>query len=286
MYEPFLKAEAITYTYEGGAQPALDGLSLEIRRGRKVACMGPNGSGKSTFFLCCNGILKPEAGTISFNGAPIDYSRKGLLSLRSKVGLVFQDPDHQLFSASVFEDISFGPLNLGLSEEETHKRVSSVIERLGITPFAQKPVHALSGGQKKLVAIADILVMEPELIILDEPAAALDPKHTRLVQEIIDEIAAEGITVLMATHDVDYAWTWADDVLLFHEGRLLAGGAPEQVFENKKLLRAAGLEQPSILALAQSLKRKGILPEDTACPRTLGELEQQLTNPTQPSNPT
>lgn len=273
-----LKAEQLSYTYEGSDVPALNGLSLEIRRGRKVACMGANGSGKSTFFLCCNGIRKPNSGQLYFEGHPLDYSKKGLLSLRSKVGVVFQDPDNQLFSANVLQEISFGPLNLGLTQQETRRRAEQVMERLGIASFAHRPVHALSGGQKKLVAIADILVMEPSLILLDEPAAALDPIHTRIVREIIDEISASGITVVTATHDVDYAWSWADDVLLFHEGQLLAFGSPKDVFTQKKLLETASLETPCVLKIFQALQKGGFLPESLPCPRTINELESILSS--------
>lgn len=276
VHDILLKAEQLSYTYEGSDVPALNGLSLEIQRGRKIACMGANGSGKSTFFLCCNGIRKPDSGRLYFEGRPLDYSKKGLLSLRSKVGVVFQDPDDQLFSANVLQEISFGPLNLGLTQQETKQRAAQVMERLGITPFAHRPVHALSGGQKKLVAIADILVMEPSLILLDEPAAALDPIHTRIVREIIDEISASGITIVTATHDVDYAWSWAEDVLLFHEGRLLACGAPEEVFTKKELLDTASLEEPCVLSMYQALREKGLLPDLQNCPRTLNDLKEYL----------
>ncbi|QDW74616.1 ABC transporter ATP-binding protein [Lachnospiraceae bacterium KGMB03038] len=278
MNDILLKAEQLSYTYEGSDVPALNGLSLEIRRGRKIACMGANGSGKSTFFLCCNGIRKPDSGQLYFEGHPLDYSKKGLLSLRSKVGVVFQDPDNQLFSANVLQEISFGPLNLGLTQQETRRRAEQVMERLGIASFAHRPVHALSGGQKKLVAIADILVMEPSLILLDEPAAALDPIHTRIVREIIDEISASGITVVTATHDVDYAWSWADDVLLFHEGQLLAFGSPKDVFTQKKLLETASLETPCVLKIFQALQKGGFLPESLPCPRTINELESLLSS--------
>lgn len=276
MNDLLLKTENLCYTYEGNASPALDHLDLSIRRGKRVACMGANGSGKSTFFLCCNGILRPDSGRILFAGQPLDYSRKGLLSLRSQVGIVFQDPDNQLFCASVFQEISFGPLNLGLDEATVRKRVSAVMDRLGITPYADRPVHALSGGQKKLVSIADILVMEPSLILLDEPAASLDPLHTRMVREVIDEIAGEGITVMTATHDVDYAWSWADEILLLEEGRLLAFGSPAEVFSREDLLHRAGLTVPRILRLFGTLQQKGILPRSLSCPRTFQELERFL----------
>ena len=283
-----VKAEGLTYEYtkimetDHGTEEhrvvALKNVNIEIEKGEFVVVLGHNGSGKSTFFLCCNGIRKPDSGQLYFEGHPLDYSKKGLLSLRSKVGVVFQDPDNQLFSANVLQEISFGPLNLGLTQQETRRRAEQVMERLGISSFAHRPVHALSGGQKKLVAIADILVMEPSLILLDEPAAALDPIHTRIVREIIDEISASGITVVTATHDVDYAWSWADDVLLFHEGQLLAFGSPKDVFTQKKLLETASLETPCVLKIFQALQKGGFLPESLPCPRTINELESLLSS--------
>lgn len=252
MSDLILRAENIFFTYEGDNTPALNGLSLSIKKGKKTACMGSNGSGKSTFFLCCNGIRRPDSGTLYYNDMPVNYTKKGLLDLRRKVGIVFQDPDNQLFSASVAQEISFGPLNLGLSEAEARQKTDAVMERLGITPFAHKPVHALSDGQKKLVAIADILVMEPELIIFDEPAAALDPLHTERVREIIDEVAGRGTTVLLATHDADYAFTWADEVLVFHRGQLLKSGSPQKIFSNEQLLMTANLKQPLLMSLLKN----------------------------------
>ena len=160
--ESIVIAEDLHYTYEDGTE-ALRGIDLNIKFGEKVAIMGANGSGKSTFFLHLNGLLKPKQ------------------EVRKKVGIVFQNPDDQLFSASVKQEISFGVLNLGLSEEEAAKKVNKVMEKLNITPFADKPTHFLSGGQKKRVAIADILAMDPCLMILDEPSAALDPRHAGII---------------------------------------------------------------------------------------------------------
>lgn len=270
-----LKAEDLRFSYED-EQNALDGLTLEIHRGEKVAVMGSNGSGKSTFFLCCNGIHRPESGKLYFDGREVQYDRKSLLELRSKVGIVFQDPDNQLFSASVYQEISFGILNLGVSPEQARREVEAVIDYLEITPFREKPAHALSGGQKKQVSIADILVMHPELIILDEPAAALDPKHTAMVKKIVDKLTGEGITVLMATHDVNYAYEWADQVLLFHQGRLLCSGSPEQVFRRRDLLEQTNLEQPGVLELFDHLTEEKILPADLKTPRNLKDLEKIL----------
>lgn len=271
-----LKADNLVFSYDDDTTHSLNGLSLEIKKGQKIAVMGANGSGKSTFFLCCTGILKPQSGKLYFHGKEFSYTKKGLLDLRSKIGIVFQDPDNQLFSASVYQEISFGVLNLGLSEEEAKKEVEKVIEELEITPFRHKPTHALSGGQKKQVSIADILVMHPEIIILDEPAAALDPRHTTMVNHIVDQMTEAGITVLMATHDVNYAYQWADEVLLFHQGKVLMQGTPAQVFSNPTVLKQTNLEPPAVLELFDSLCKKGILKASLPLPRNLKTLEQYI----------
>ena len=271
-----IEARDVSYAYEGNEEKALDGLSLKIRRGSRVAFMGGNGSGKSTFFLCLNGIRKPDSGRICIDGKPIEYTRKGLLDVRGKVGIVFQEPDNQLFSASVYEEISFGILNLGADEETARREVDQVIGELEITPFKDRPAHALSGGQKKQVAIADILVMHPEVMILDEPAAALDPAHTRKVHQIVDRLTGKGITVLMATHDIDYAYRWADEIVLMHEGGVLRQGTPEAVCADREALCKAGLEPPSVLRLWECLQDKGMISRTDRHPRSTDELIRML----------
>lgn len=271
-----IEAKDISYTYEGNHEKALDGMNIRIRRGSKTAFMGGNGSGKSTFFLCLNGIRRPDTGSISIDGKPVEYTRKGLLEVRGKVGVVFQEPDDQLFSASVYEEISFGILNLGVDEETARREVESVIEELGITPFQDRPAHALSGGQKKQVAVADILVMHPEVMILDEPAAALDPEHTRRVHQIVDRLTEKGITVLMATHDIDYAYAWADEIVLMHRGRVLRQGTPFDVCSDKEALARTSLEPPAVLKLYDRLVEKGMIPEGTKPPKNVEELIESL----------
>lgn len=278
MNDTIIKAENLKFSYDDDNTHSLNGLSLEIKKGQKIAVMGANGSGKSTFFLCCTGILKPQSGKLYFHGRELSYKKKDLLELRSKVGIVFQDPDNQLFCASVYQEISFGPLNLGIEEERVKKEVEDIIQQLEITPFRQKPTHALSGGQKKQVSIADILVMHPEIIILDEPAAALDPRHTVMVNHIVDQMTEEGITVLMATHDVNYAYEWADEVILFENGRVLMQGNPQQVFSDKEVLKRTNLEPPVVLEFFESLCRKGILDESLPVPKNLKTLENYIEN--------
>ncbi|MBS7007362.1 energy-coupling factor ABC transporter ATP-binding protein [Anaerostipes sp.] len=271
--ESIIQADHLNYTYDGEDAPALNGLSLNIKQGKKTAVMGANGSGKSTFFLCLNGILRPQKGTLSFRGTPYSYDKKSLLNLRSKVGIVFQDPDNQLFSANVRQEISFGILNLGVDSETALKETEKIMDALDITEFQDRPTHALSGGQKKQVAIADILVMHPDIVILDEPSAALDSRHTALVNKTINQMTKAGITVLLSTHDSDYAFAWADEVILFHQGKVLKSGSPAEVFADRPALEAANLSRPAVLTIFESLYRKGIIKADTPVPRNLSELE-------------
>lgn len=270
-----LKAKDLYFSYEDGTT-ALNGISLEIKRGSKVAFLGANGSGKSTFFFCLNGIHKPKSGTLYLNNKSYDYSRKGLLELRSKVGIVFQDPDNQLFSASVYQEISFGILNLDVTREYAIEQVEQVISDLEITPFRNKPTHFLSGGQKKQVAIADILVMNPDIIILDEPSASLDPKHTKMVNNLINCLCDKGITIIISTHDVNHAYDWADEIVLFHEGKVLKSGSPESIFTDFEALHKTNLEQPTALELFNSLTKKGILSNNLKLPKTMKDLENYI----------
>lgn len=276
MQDVILEARNLDFSYEDKSTPALRDLSLSIKRGSKVAIMGANGSGKSTFFLCCNGILKPEKGTIFFNGIPMSYRKKDLMALRSKIGIVFQNPDTQLFCANVYQEISFGPLNLNLPESAVSNEVNNVMEKLGITPFRDRPVHALSGGQKKQVALADILVMHPEIMILDEPFAALDPVHTKLIRKQIDEMCASGMTVILSTHNTDYALEWADEAVLFKDGRVLKQGRPEHLLSDEKLLKETNLEIPSSIRLHKFLCRKNLVSPSLPFPKNMEELEKEL----------
>lgn len=281
MNDLILEARHVSYSYGSGETPSLKDLSLSIRRGRRTAVMGANGSGKSTFFLCCNGILRPDEGQIYYNGQPLSYRKKDLLSLREKVGIVFQDPDMQLFCASVYQEISFGPLNLGLPREEAAREVEAVIRRLGITPFRHRPAHALSGGQKKQVALADILVMHPELLILDEPFAALDPSHIHIIRDMIRDLEKDSspsgpLTVVIATHDTDFALEWADEVILFSEGQVLAQGAPASILTDRELLARASLDLPGVIKVFESLQAAGLLEADLPAPKHLDQLTDYI----------
>ena len=222
-----LKADNLYFSYDDEKTHSLNGLSLEIPRGQKIAFMGANGSGKSTFFLCCTGIHKPSSGTLYYNGEPYSYDRKGLLKLRSKIGIVFQDPDNQLFSASVYQEISFGVLNLGYSEEDAKKAVEDVIAELEITSFRHKPTHALSGGQKKQVSIADILVMKPDIIILDEPTASLDAVAEYEIYAGFEKLV-ENKTAIIISHRLS-STHFCDRIIVINNGTVFEDGTHQSL---------------------------------------------------------
>lgn len=270
-----IEVNNLHYTYEDGTK-ALRGINLNVKKGERLAIMGPNGSGKSTFFLHLNGILKPTAGCVLIDGKKINYARKGLLHVRKMVGIVFQNPDDQLFSASVKQEIAFGILNLGVTEEEAGAAVDRVMKALDITSFAEKPTHFLSGGEKKRVSIADVLVMDPSIILFDEPTAALDPKHAERIDQIIDELSNRGITVILSTHDVNRALSWADRLVIFHRGEIVGDGAPEQVLCNEGLLAQANLKKPAVLRIFETLCQEGILEAGTKLPHDIKALEDYI----------
>lgn len=274
--EIIIRAENLYFSYDDEQTYSLDGFSLEIKRGRKIAFLGANGAGKSTFFLTLNGIHKIASGHLEVEGKEVKYDKKSLMELRSKVGIVFQDPDNQLFSASVRQEISFGAMNMGMSQEEAEEAVNKVVDKLLIGPFVHKATHALSGGQKKQVSIADVLVMMPKIVILDEPASSLDPKHTTIVNGIIEMMVDEGITVLVSTHDVNYAYGWADEVVVVDKGKVLMHDKPRAVFHNKEVLKKANLEKPMVLEFYDRLVEKGVVEKSDNTPRTVEELDRMI----------
>lgn len=254
-----LEARGVNFSYMDGT-PALVDINLSIPKGRKIAFLGPNGAGKTTLLLHFNGLIKPDQGKIFFSGQEVRYDRACLLELRKKVGIVFQDPDTQLFSSSVRQEISFGPLNLGLSKKEVMERVYEAMNATGVLELQDRPIHFLSYGQKKLVAIADILAMRPEVMICDEPTAWLDRKHSKQIIKILNEINSNGVTVIISTHDVDLAYAWTDYVFLIIGGRIIGEGTPEMVFySSDSLLAAAELERPWIIDVYKELKSRNLV---------------------------
>jgi cobalt/nickel transport system ATP-binding protein len=210
MQEWLLEFEQIHYTYPGARQSALNNLTLRIPANKRCALIGQNGCGKTTLFLLANGLYKPQKGNVKFQGKPLQYDRSSLTKLRQKVGLIFQDPEQQLVASTVEEDISYGLCNLGLPEKEIQQRVEEALVEFGLNELAERPVHHLSLGQKKRVSIADVMVLKPELLLLDEPTAYLDRLHTRNLMTTLKKIHSYGTTILMATHDLDLVYRWAD----------------------------------------------------------------------------
>jgi cobalt/nickel transport system ATP-binding protein len=259
-----LEVKDLCFAYEDEAR-ALNNVSLSIKQGKTTAILGGNGAGKSTLFLNLNGVLTPKSGEVLFEGKPVKYNKKGLLEIRQKIGIVFQDPDDQLFSSSVTKDISFGLMRLGLSDEEVKERVNLVVKQTGIEGIVGKPTHALSFGQKKRVAIAGILVMKPSLIILDEPTAGLDPQGVSEILNLLEEIKQSlGITIIISTHDIDLVPLYCDEVYVLDGGSVIFGGTPKELFSQPDLLRAHNLRLPRINHLMNILSSKDHLQLDTS----------------------
>ncbi|OUP05804.1 energy-coupling factor ABC transporter ATP-binding protein [Anaeromassilibacillus sp. An200] len=250
-----LEFQEVSFQYEtgDGDHEALSPLSVTLREGERVAVLGSNGAGKSTFFLLANGVLRPHSGTIRLDGEPIGRRSRDLLRLRRAVGLVFQDPDVQFLAGTVEEEISFGPMNLGLPPDEIRRRVDAAIECLGLDGYRERGPQELSGGEKGRVAIADVLAMEPRFLLLDEPASSLDPAGRALLEQTLGVLHEKGMALAVATHDVDFAWRWADRALVFHQGRLERDAAPAEVFADTALLARCGLEQPLLWRAAAAL---------------------------------
>lgn len=269
-----LQACQIHYTYSDGTT-ALQGINLEIPKGQFAIILGPNGSGKTTLFKVITGLLKPNQGEVRVDGRAFrEYTRE---ELYKRIGFVFQDPNDQLFAPTVGEDVSFGPGNLRLSPVEISRRVKDALAVVGIPQLINKPIHFLSYGQKKRAAIAGVLAMKPEIMILDEPTAGLDPTGVREIMRLLVKLnQEEGITILMATHDVDLVPLYADRVYALFEGKILLAGTPREVFAEKETVRKAKLRLPRVAHLGEILKQKDHLAIDKL-PLTIGEARRMVT---------
>lgn len=270
-----LEARGLTFAYQKGML-ALCGLDLKIARGRRLAILGPNGAGKTTLLLHLNGTLKPAAGQVRLDGAVAGYSKAELCAWRRRVGLVLQDADDQLFAGSVAEDVSFGPLNLGLDEEEVRRRVGEALAAMRIADLAERPPHMLSFGQKKRVAIAGAIAMRPDVLLLDEPTAGLDHHGSVHLLAVLEKLAAMGTTLAFTTHDVDLAYSFAHDVALFDGGRMLAQGAAEAILADSELMRQVHMKPPVVLALGLKARELGLIGADEPLPRRQRDLELVL----------
>ena len=242
------------YTYPDGTE-ALKGVNFKVMEGERVAVIGSNGSGKSTLFYHLNGLFSPTKGTVLINEEEI--TKTNLDKIRMTVGLVFQDPDDQLFAPTVWEDVAFGPRNMGLSKREVAERVNSALNMLHIADLKDKRPDNLSGGQKRLVSIAGVLAMNPKIIVLDEPTSNLDPCTSTAVMHLLVDLSRRmNIALIIATHDVDAVPQYADRIYVMHRGRFVAEGTPEAVFSNASVVRESHLRLPRIARLMEILHKE------------------------------
>ncbi|MEK6438579.1 energy-coupling factor ABC transporter ATP-binding protein [Pseudonocardia sp. T1-2H] len=263
---PLLEGRALAFAYERG-RPVLDGAQITVHAGRRIAVLGPNGGGKTTLFRLLVGLLEPTSGQVLLDGEPLVRSRRGLTRLRKQVQLVLQDPDDQLFAADVTQDVSFGPVNMGLPAADVEARVAAALDALDITDLADRPTHLLSFGQRKRVSVAGAIAMCPRLLVLDEPTAGLDPAGVEALMEIITGLHRAGTTIVLSTHDVDLAYRWADEVAVVASGTVRSAGVDEALGD-PELLRSARLGPAWAPGVHRLLRELGS--EDR--PRTAAEL--------------
>jgi len=270
-----LRVENISYRYDDNCI-ALSNVSATFNAGEAVAVLGSNGAGKSTFFLCCNGVLRPQSGRIIYKGNEISDKKKDIYSLRQAVGLVFQDPDSQIIAGSVESEVSFGPMNLRLPNDEVSRRVERALVQMDIVRYKDQAPHYLSGGEKKRVSIADILAMQPEIILLDEPTASLDPQNADALERILGELNRAGITVITSTHDVNFAYRVAERAIVFARGEIIADADVNEVFASADTLKKAGLKKP-LLYEAFELIKPAICNTKNKRPRNIEEFHKLTT---------
>ncbi len=270
-----LRTENVGFNYKNAKHNAIDQIDFRTRNGRRTALLGENGCGKSTLIYHLNGVYRPSSGTVYYGDDEMSYDRESLNELRSEVCVVLQNPDDQIFSATVEEDVAFGALNAGFSREEVEDRMLRSLERVGMSEFARVPVQQLSYGQKKRVSLAGALALEPKVLILDEPTAGLDPQMTREVMEMTDVLNREGITVMVATHDVNMIYPWVDDLYVMRNGRIVYTGNPEEFFEDRSSVNLSGLEQPSVFGINHNIEvLRGRSPKPY--PKTMSQVVSKL----------
>ncbi len=237
--DPILNIQNLSFCYDGHGEAVLDGLSFALARGERVGLVGCNGVGKSTLLKILVGILPLQTGTLEVGG--LAMNRKNLAEIRRKVGYIFQDSDSQLFMPTVKADVAFAAENYGYPPDEVAARTQRALAAVQMEPYADRPVYRLSGGQKKLASIAGILTLDPELILMDEPSAALDPRNRRGLIHILNDLPCAK---LIASHDLDFIYDTCDRVLLLHHGRLTADGDAKTILRDEKLLEQCELELP------------------------------------------
>ena len=271
MSEVILKIEDLHYSYIKGHE-IIKGISLEIHSGEKLAVLGANGSGKSTFFLNINGVLKSDSGRIYYKNKLIEKSN--LKELQKNVGIVFQEADNQIIASTVRAEVSFGPMNLGLDRQEVAKRVIEALNYMNISDLIDRPPHYLSGGEKKKVSIADIIAMKSEVIISDEPTASLDAQNIYIFEEVLKRMSSESKTLVISTHDLEFAFRWADRIIVFSEGSIIADSDPATVFNNREVLNRASLKKPILLEVYEILLANSVIKEGGKPAKNIEEFKQ------------
>jgi len=268
--------ENLSHRYSDGTL-ALDDISLNFAKGERTALLGTNGSGKTTLLYHLNGILKPTSGKVYFEDKPLAYDSKSLLDLRRRVGFVFQDPNDQLFAPTVKQDVAFGPLNLGQPADQVKKSVDEALRTVGMAEYSEKPPHFLSLGQKKRVALAGVLAMQPEVLIMDEPTSNLDPRATSEILHLLLHLNKEfGLTLILATHDVDMVPLFANKLYILNKGKLVSEGSPGELFSDAELIRGVNLRSPRITHLFEVLKKENNLPINPRLPLTISEARKEI----------
>ncbi len=266
-----IETRNLTHVYRGKIK-ALDGVDFKAKPGERIAIIGANGAGKSTLFKHFNGILRPTSGEVLIKGEPVN--NKNILDVRKTVGLIFQDPDDQIFAPTVKQDVAFGPMNLGLSAEEIEKRVHEALETVRLSGVEERAPHHLSTGEKKKAAIAGILAMQPEVLVLDEPTAGLDPGGALRLIKLINEMNKRlGITIITATHEVDIVPLLADRVCIMSAGRIIGEGSMLEIFSSPELIRKTHLRLPIVAQLMEMLQEAGI---DVSVKFTLEDARDEL----------
>jgi cobalt/nickel transport system ATP-binding protein len=240
----------------------LSSVSLALERGERLAIIGRNGVGKTTLLHLLIGLKQARSGSIALHGEEVGYSRKELIKWRQKVAIVFQNPDDQVFAPTVEQDVSFGPYNLGLDDDEIQSRVTTSLQAMGIGDCRGRSPIYLSGGEKKRVAIAGALAMNPEVLLLDEPTSALDGDSRGLLEASLNRLSETGVSVVASTHDMDFAWRWAERIILLVDGGIKAEGSARRVLMNRSILDMAGLQQPLLAKLASLLQDRELSLQD------------------------
>jgi len=251
-----LEARDVRYRYPGG-QEAIKGISFHMRRGEKIALVGPNGAGKSTLLQMFNGMIRPTSGTMLFDNEPVRYDTSSLRQLRKRVGFVLQNPDRQIIAPTVYQDVAFGPANLGYDDQAIRQAVATALRHVGLVGFERRPPHQLSGGEKKRVAIAGVLAMDPDVLVFDEPTSGLDPSGSEDLMELLDELNHDGKTIVISTHDVELAYPWAERAILLTDGQIIKEDVPDVAFGNPEYVRMAHLSVPTLLELSAELGKRG-----------------------------